>query len=344
MVFILLRTTHSPAHPSTFAKRPFPVPFVVMLQALVMSATACTTVPQRGSDAAPEAALLDTAELDDRVTPLDRPTVDDSPERDSWVTETGLVTDASNDTPSIRDAMMDNDAMALPPINMRSVPSAPGAAQVVFAGHTLRVRTASAAGPGPNDWDANNVWVDDRGYLHLKIAFRGNRWNCGEVVSMNTFGFGTYRFVVVGRPELFDPNVVAGLFMYSGPDGSNELDIEFTNWGGAQAERGNWGVYPAVLRPPPATQRFHFVGASSSSTHVYAWSSAQVVFQYYNTYAPQRDIAPTATWTYAPPDSVTRIPQSPLPLHINLWLFRGMPPTDRQEVELVIADFSFTPG
>ena len=32
-----------------------------------------------------------------------------------------------------------------------------------------------------------------------------------------------------------------------------------------------------------------------------------------------------------------------MPVHINLWLFKGLPPKDRQEVEVIIRDFKFTP-
>jgi hypothetical protein len=30
-------------------------------------------------------------------------------------------------------------------------------------------------------------------------------------------------------------------------------------------------------------------------------------------------------------------------VHINLWLFKGLPPKNRQEVEVIIRAFQFTP-
>jgi hypothetical protein len=48
-------------------------------------------------------------------------------------------------------------------------------------------------------------------------------------------------------------------------------------------------------------------------------------------------------WTFAPPDSVLRVPQHPLPVHMNLWLLNGHAPTDGQEVDITIAEFKFTP-
>ena len=32
-----------------------------------------------------------------------------------------------------------------------------------------------------------------------------------------------------------------------------------------------------------------------------------------------------------------------MPVHINLWLFKGLPPKDGQEVEVIIRDFQFAP-
>jgi hypothetical protein len=33
-----------------------------------------------------------------------------------------------------------------------------------------------------------------------------------------------------------------------------------------------------------------------------------------------------------------------MPVHINLWLFKGLAPKNGQEVEVIIHGFKFTPG
>ena len=48
-------------------------------------------------------------------------------------------------------------------------------------------------------------------------------------------------------------------------------------------------------------------------------------------------------WDYSPTNSSRYISQQPMPVHINLWLFKGLPPKNGQEVEIVIQDFKFTP-
>ncbi|NEU73400.1 hypothetical protein PI95_012690 [Hassallia byssoidea VB512170] len=39
-----------------------------------------------------------------------------------------------------------------------------------FSGYVWEVRSSGDGGPGPNHWSSDNVWVDQDGYLHLKIT------------------------------------------------------------------------------------------------------------------------------------------------------------------------------
>ena len=50
-----------------------------------------------------------------------------------------------------------------------------------------------------------------------------------------------------------------------------------------------------------------------------------------------------ATWKYAPDEPQKFVPQNPLPLHINFWLFRGKPPQNGEGAEVIISKFSFVP-
>ena len=54
-------------------------------------------------------------------------------------------------------------------------------------------------------------------------------------------------------------------------------------------------------------------------------------------------VNPMANWRLEPTDPARALPQAPLPERFNLWLFRGNPPINGQEVEIVIADFKFIP-
>jgi hypothetical protein len=37
------------------------------------------------------------------------------------------------------------------------------------------------------------------------------------------------------------------------------------------------------------------------------------------------------------------IGDEPMPVEINLWLFKGQPPKNRQQIELIVRSFTFTP-
>jgi beta-glucanase (GH16 family) len=225
---------------------------------------------------------------------------------------------------------------------------AQAAATVNFSGLVWDVREGSG-GPGPNLWKSSNVWVDARGYLHLRITYQNGKWYCAQLSTRQKFGFGTYQWQILSRVDAFDPNVVLGLFNYPtpdvGPDATNEIDIEFSHWGDADYPIGNYTVWPAVSGLKQRTKTFDFTLGGShglSSTHKFTWSSTQV--RYRSQYGLRNDNLNTfATWTYAPADSLRYIPQDPMKVYINLWLMLGRPPMDGQTVVVVIKNFKFTP-
>jgi hypothetical protein len=225
--------------------------------------------------------------------------------------------------------------------------AAPAAATTVdFAGYTWDVREGGG-GPGPNQWRADNVRVGADG-LHLRISVSAGVWSCAEVTMTRSLGFGTYVFELAGRPDTFDRNVVLGLFDYPpkkiGPDGTNEIDIEFAQWGDpANDLRLNWTVYPPALGPDPTHKERPLALAGNASTHQFEWTTDGVRFASYDGWQDAGGLSLIAKWNDAPSHPRHRIPQQALPVHMNLWLFDGQAPVDGQEVEVVIRNFSFKP-
>src|SRR6516225_6734790 len=152
-----------------------------------------------------------------------------------------------------------------------------------FAGYDWVAKSATHEGPGPNNWNENNVWVDQGGYLHLKLTKQGDRWYCAEVSTEDRLGFGRYQFWVVGRVDRLDPNVVLGLFNYPtpdvGPDGTHEIDIEFAKWGKPQAPIGNYTVWPAKKGLNNAHYTFPMQLNNDKTTHRFVWDSTSVTCQ-----------------------------------------------------------------
>jgi len=216
-----------------------------------------------------------------------------------------------------------------------------------FSGYDWTVKSGKAIGPGPNDWEDSNVRVDRSGALHLKITKRDGHWSCGEVMMTRSLGFGTYTFEIEGRIDRLDPNVVLGLFNYTtpevGPDGTNEIDIEISRWGVAKYPNGNYTVWPAKSSVKQTSKTFELsLSGGSVTTQRFTWSSDQILFQ--SLYGRPTD-APKelGRWLFQPDAPRDAIPQHPLPVLMNLWLMRGLAPTDGKEIEIIVRRFTFTP-
>jgi len=218
-----------------------------------------------------------------------------------------------------------------------------------FSGYDWTVKSGKVIGPGPNDWNAANVRVDTSGALHLKIAKREGRWSCGEVMMTRSLGFGTYTFEVEGRIDRLDPNVVLGLFNYTtpevGPDGTNEIDIEISRWGVTKFPNGNYTVWPAKSGVKQTSKTFEFSlpgGGPAVTTQRFTWSRDQILFE--SLYGRPNDGGrELGRWLFEPTASQDGVPQHPLPVLMNLWLMRGLPPADGREIEIVVRRFTFTP-
>lgn len=219
------------------------------------------------------------------------------------------------------------------------------AVTITFGGYSWTVKSGSGLGPGPNIWGAQNVWKDSEGLLHLKLSYDSatSKWICAGVTSTVNLGYGTYQWQVQGPISTLDKNVVTGLFHYSGPDGYNEMDIEFARWGNAAKPNVNYSVYPAV-GTTGTQQRITTEWTQSggtSSTHRYTWTSSSVVLKSMNGFYND-DTNMFFSHTFLAP--ATSIPSVALPVKMNLWCFKGLAPSDAKEVEIVIRSFKFTPA
>lgn len=220
-----------------------------------------------------------------------------------------------------------------------------GATTITWSGRTWNVKSGDGLGPGPNNWSAGNVWVDANGYLHLRISRdpATGKWYSAEIASAQNLGFGTYQFWVEGRIDQLDPNVILGLFGYAGPDGTNEIDIEFGRFGDPLRANSTYSVYPAVAGYPETSHLFPLALEGTFTTQRYRWLSGSVHFQTLGGHRSD-NLNQIQSWTFTPSDPLQRIPQQAMPARINLWLFRGQPPTNATGVEIVIRRFTFTPA
>jgi hypothetical protein len=205
--------------------------------------------------------------------------------------------------------------------------------------------------PDGNNWHSNNVWQAPDG-IHLKISNQNGSWYCADVYTDQKLSFGTYQFQIDAPIDHLDPNVVLGLFSYPdlSQDGTREIDIECSQWGWANPNRGLYTVY---WRNKIAYNGSVFVGNNNMAhypfpihlngtwtTHRYTWTPTSVSFQSINGHYND-DRYPIASWSYQPQDPSNRISQEPMRVHLNLWLVNHMRPTNQQELEAVVNSFSF---
>lgn len=204
-----------------------------------------------------------------------------------------------------------------------------------FAGQKWIVKSGCGLGPGPNCWSDSNesVWVEG-GQLHLKLRQIKGVWHSAEVVTQACTQYGMHRFFTIGRIDDMDKQVVAAMFLYK--DDLTEVDIEFSKWG--QINPSDNGQY--VLQPytaPGNLEPFFFTLNGDFSTHYFNWQETAVQFKSIHGHYEE---PPTPgylihEWLYTSNDIPTE--NECLKIHVNLWLFQGMPPSDKQEVELIIS-------
>lgn len=224
----------------------------------------------------------------------------------------------------------------------------PGVRWISFSGYDWWVKASSGTnqlGPGPNYFSdsTSNVWTDSQGWLHLRITNRSNQWQCAEIVSARTFGYGNYRFELGSRVDNLDTNIVLGLFTWSDDPAyaDREMDVECSRGFVADTNNTQFTVQPYNLSGHYS--RYRVPTGLADSTHLFNWQSNSITFQAQSgSYSPNPQ--PTniiGNWTFTDASAVPQTGDENV--RINLWLLFGNPPTDGQEVELVIKSFQFVP-
>lgn len=169
--------------------------------------------------------------------------------------------------------------------------------------------------------------------MHLRISKNAvGKWQCGEVISDESFGYGEYRFTFSGQLNELDPNIVLGLFTYL--DDANEIDFELAQWGHSADQKNA----QFVVQPAANERIFRFAtGSLSRLTVTLVWTRTCVQWQCWNGTGSLGD-RPMAMWTF----TGTGIPEPSVEkLHMNLWLLRGRPLENESPAEVLIESFIF---
>lgn len=206
-----------------------------------------------------------------------------------------------------------------------------------FSGYDWEVGAGDLKqGPGPNYFSDSkeNVWLDKFGRLHLRITHRDGHWYCAKVTLLHSYGYGTYVFHVTSRVDEFDKNVVGGLFTYE--NDSAEIDIEFSKWNKEENEDSQFVIQPGSI--PENKHRYFLDQTEPESTHWFNWQKDSIAFASYYGDVPvnNSDESLIQRWTYKGTDIPAEGDER---AKMNLWLFRGNPPTEQLNNEMIISRF-----
>jgi hypothetical protein len=207
-----------------------------------------------------------------------------------------------------------------------------------FSGYDWNVRTAASDRGGvENLYDAANAWTDEKGYLHLRMQQRGDRWTCAEVDLTRSLGYGTYRFVVEETAKL-PPSAVTGMLIWdeaASEDTRKDLDIELSRWDNPTGRNAQYVVQPYYL--PGNVARFE--APEGELTHSVRWDVGAAAFKSYRGTLPGVEAKSVASHVFTagiPTAGVEKV-------HLDLFEFRRKQSVSHRPAEVVIEKFEYLP-
>ncbi len=214
--------------------------------------------------------------------------------------------------------------------------AAPPPKTIQFSGYAWDVvQEPTDSGGEMHANSASNVWTDERGWLHLRIAREGDAWTCAELVLSRSLGYGSYSFALRGGP-VFEPGTVLGLFTWDPREAAQnhrEIDVELSQWGDSAAKNAQFTIQPYYV----AANVFRFQSPSSTAlTHSFVWQQGQAGFKTVRTDANQSVIAEHVFTSGVPSPGAERV-------HMNLYIYGKSRMPQRRGVEVVIEKFAFLP-
>jgi hypothetical protein len=209
-------------------------------------------------------------------------------------------------------------------------------ASIHFSGYDWVPRsTASDHGGEYNEYNPANAWTDNKGYLHLRMAERDNRWTCAEVSLNKNLGYGTYTFVVEDSAHL-RPSAVLGMFTWDDVRSTNfrnEMDIELSRWGDPKAKNAQYVVQPYFA----AENLSRFNAPPGAETYILRWEPNRAAFKTIK--GDSESGAPISEHVFT---SSVPAPANEM-VHIDLYDLHHSASSSQQPAEAVIEKFEFTP-
>src|SRR5262249_42217848 len=121
---------------------------------------------------------------------------------------------------------------------------------ISFSGYewTVHDRTLTRGGT-VNIFDPENVWIDKKGYLHLRIARKNGEGTSAEINLTRSRGYGTYRIVVKDVTPM-DPARVFSMFTWDDRGeklNRREMNLDISRWGDPENKNLQFVVQPYYI-------------------------------------------------------------------------------------------------
>jgi hypothetical protein len=204
-----------------------------------------------------------------------------------------------------------------------------------FSGYEWTVRqTPGTPGGSRNLYDPSNAWVDEKGFLHLRIAKTPSGWTSAEVVLSRSLGYGRYQFVT-GDISGFEPAVALAISTWDDSGPYREMDIEISRWGESGGKNAQYVVQPYFV--PANVVRFN--APAGLLAYSLFWEPGRVSFATSRGAQPGRksDMVAAHTFTSGVPEPGTET------VRLNLYVFSNKTNPLTRGVEVVIEKFEYLP-
>ncbi|QDU32180.1 hypothetical protein KS4_02090 [Poriferisphaera corsica] len=222
---------------------------------------------------------------------------------------------------------------------------------ISFSGYSWRVKGRhdnERYEPGGNYYsnDSRDVYVDDKGFLHLSVVYRDGKWWSSEIVAEEVLGYGQYIFQLDSRVDKLDKNLVMDLHLYEYQASNEHKDrqnvhnafyLQFSRW---QDDINKPARY---VCPPKRLENRHCfdfnLSNDAASTHSFRWASNRIECKsWYGLRKHPTESDMITYWSY----SGSEVPRGKPRVHMAFWL-NGDKPHDNESHEIVIRSFRFEP-
>ena len=246
-----------------------------------------------------------------------------------------LLVDSTYRAPSTTNVLPERGGavLAVTVVEAENSPSAPK--RLSFDGYQWEVlSSANNHGGSTNFYETSNAFVDQSGFLHLRIVRHGQQWTSAQVKLIRSLGYGSYRFIARDVSQL-EPAGVLSFYTWDDIGPPREMDIEVSRWGEIVTKNAQFVVQPYVV--PANTIRF----TAPPGRLIYAleWQPGSAVF---------RTLRKSASFSQEA-SVVQHVFTSGVPaagnenIHISLSVFDNRHNPLQNGTEVVIEKFEFLP-